>query len=247
VGAPMGQDRLLEGKTAVVTGASAGIGAATARRLAREGASVVLAARREDRLQRLSEEIRGEGGRAIPVVVDVGREEDVVRLAETARSEVGAVDVLVNCAGRGYFSRSHEIDVAKLESLLRVNFIGAVLCTKHLVPEMVQRRSGAVVMVNSVSGRRGWPGGTPYVASKFALRGFALCLWAEVHTANVRVISLYPDVVASEFFEAAGMKVGGLEKAIAPEHVADLIVGALRLPETTSVVELDVWPTNLQG
>lgn len=246
MGAPMGQDRVLEGKTAVVTGASAGIGAATARRLAREGASVVLAARREDRLQRLAEEIRGGGGRAVPVVVDVGREEDVVRLAETAR-EAGPVDILVNCAGRGYFSKSHEIDVARLESLLRVNFIGAVLCTKHLVPEMVQRRSGAVVMVNSVSGRRGWPGGTPYVASKFALRGFALCLWAEVHTANVRVISLYPDVVASEFFEAAGMKVGGLEKAIAPEHVADLVVGALRLPETTSVVELDVWPTNLQG
>lgn len=244
----MSQDRFLQGKTAVVTGASAGIGAATARRLAQDGANVVLAARREDRLRRLAEEINaaGSGGRALPVVVDVGREEDVVRLAETARRELGPVDILVNCAGRGYFARATDIDADKLEALLRVNFIGAVLCTKHLVGDMVQRRSGAVVMVNSVSGRRGWPAGTPYVASKFALRGFALCLWGEVHASNVRVISLYPDVVASEFFEAAGVKMGGLEKAIAPEHVAELISGALRLPENTSVVELDVWPTNLQ-
>ena len=242
----MGSDAFLQGKTAVVTGASAGIGKAVARRLAADGANVVLAARRADRLAQVAEEINGgSGGRALPVVTDVAREEDVARLAEAARREFGPVDVLVNNAGRGYFARGADVDPQKLEELMRVNFLGPVLCVKHMVPDMTRRRSGAVVMVNSVSGKRGWAGGTPYVASKFALRGFALCLWAEVHTHNVRVISLYPDYVASDFFAAAGVQASGLEKAIAPDHVAEVVSGALRLPESTTVVELDLWPTNM--
>ena len=244
----MAQDRFLEGKTAVVTGASAGIGRATALRLATLGANVVLAARRAERLGHVADEIQRSipGGRALPVVTDVGREEDVVRLADTARREFGCVDILVNSAGYGYFAKSAEIDARRLEELMRVNFLGAVLCAKHMVPGMVERRTGAVVMVNSASGKRGWAEGTPYVASKFALRGFALCLWAEVHAHNVRVISLYPDYVSSEFYAAAGLKVTGLEKAIPPEDVAELVSGALRLHESTSVVELDVWPTNME-
>jgi len=244
----MGQDRFLGGKTAVVTGASAGIGRATARRLAAEGANVVLAARRAERLGEVADEINRSpsGGRALPIVTDVGREEDVIRLAEAARREFGPVDILVNNAGGGYFAKSAEIDAGKLEELMRVNFLGAVLCTKHMVRDMMERRTGAVVIINSVSGRRGWAAGTPYVASKFALRGFALCLWAEVHTHNVRVISLYPDYVSSDFYDAAGLKVTGLEKAIAPEDVAEIVSGALRLPESATIVELDVWPTNME-
>ena len=243
----MAQDRFLEGKTAVVTGASAGIGRATALRLATLGANVVLAARRAERLGHVADEIQRSipGGRALPVVTDVGREEDVVRLADTARREFGCVDILVNSAGYGYFAKSAEIDARRLEELMRVNFLGAVLCAKHMVPGMVERRTGAVVMVNSASGKRGWAEGTPYVASKFALRGFALCLWAEVHAHNVRVISLYPDYVSSEFYAAAGLRVGGLEKAIPPEDVAEIVSGALRLSEKTTVVELDIWPTNM--
>jgi len=244
----MPQERFLEGKTAVVTGASAGIGRATALRLAALGANVVLAARRAARLDEVAAEIERAvpSGRALPIVTDVGREEDVVRLAAAARGEFGCVDILVNNAGQGYFANSAEIDAERLERLMRVNLLGAVLCTKHLVPEMVARRSGAVVIINSASGKRGWAEGTPYVASKFALRGFALCLWAEVHAHNVRVISLYPDYVSSEFYAAAGLKVSGLEKAIRPEAVAELVSGALRLHESTSVVELDVWPTNME-
>ncbi len=244
----MGQDRFLSGKTAVVTGASAGIGRATARRLAAEGANVVLASRRAGRLGELADEINrsAAGGRALPVATDVGREEEVVRLAEATRREFGAVDILVNSAGRGYFAKSAEIDAQQVEELMRVNFLGAVLCTKHMVRDMTARRTGAVVIINSVSGKRGWAGGTPYVATKFALRGFALCLWAEVHAHNVRVISLYPDYVASEFYDAAGLQVSGIEKAISPEDLAELVSGALRLGEGTSVVELDVWPTNME-
>ncbi len=232
----------------MVTGASAGIGRATALRLAALGANVVLAARRAERLGEVADEVKRSlpGGRALPIVTDVGREEDVIRRAEAARREFGGVDILVSNAGQGYFAKGVEIDARRLEELMRVNFLGAVLCAKHMVPGMVERRSGAVVIINSASGKRGWAAGTPYVASKFALRGFALCLWAEVHAHNVRVISLYPDYVSSEFYAAAGLEVAGLEKAIPPEDVAELVSGALRLHESTSVVELDVWPTSME-
>ena len=239
-----GTGGFLAGRTAIVTGASAGIGRAIARALAREGASVVLAARRGERLREAAEEIAREGGRALPVVADVGREEDVARLAEAARAAFGPIDILVSNAGRGYFAKSGEVDAEKLEALMRVNFMGAVLCAKHIVPEMVERRTGAVVILNSVSGKRGWAGGTPYVASKFALRGFAQCLWEEVHASSVRVISLYPDYVASEFFDAAGLRVTGLDKAIAPADVAEIVLAALRLPQGATIVELDVQPTS---
>jgi 3-oxoacyl-[acyl-carrier protein] reductase len=244
----MPEQPFLAGKTAVVTGASAGIGRAIARRLASLGAGVVLAARRGERLDDVAKEIRNTvpGARALGVVTDVGREEDVSRLAEAACREFGQVDILVSNAGYGYFAKSTQIDARKLEDVMRVNFLGTVLCVKHMVPAMLERRSGAVVIVNSVSGKRAWAGGSPYVASKFALRGFALCLWAEVHSHNVRVISLYPDYVSSEFFDAAGLTVSGLDKAIAPEDVAEAVSGALRLHENSTVVELDLSPTHME-
>jgi 3-oxoacyl-[acyl-carrier protein] reductase len=241
----MSGDRFLEGKTAVVTGASAGIGAAVARALAGAGAGVVAAARRPEALDLVTRDIAAAGGRARAVAADVGREEDVVRLAETARREFGPVDILVNNAGHGYFAKSGEVDAARLEDVLRVNLVGAVLATKHVVGDMTARRSGAVVFMNSVSGKRGWAGGAPYVASKFALRGFAECLWAEVHAANVRVISVYPDLVDTGFLAAAGVRAGGLDQAIAPGDVAAIVLAALRLPDRAALVDLDVWPTGM--
>ena len=238
----------LRDKTAVVTGASAGIGRATALRLAAEGANVVLAARREQRLTELADEINQSEtpGSAVPVVTDVGREEDIVRLAEVTRRDVGPIDILVNNAGYGYIASVTEIDTARLDAVMRVNFRGAVLCTKHMLGDMVQRRSGAVVNILSVSAKNAWATGTPYVASKFALRGFALCLWAEVRSFNVRVINIYPEYVASEFFDVMKLDFPQIEKVLAPDTIAEIILGALRLPENTDVVELEVRPTSMK-
>ena len=242
------RDCFLREKIAVVTGASAGIGQATARALAAQGAKVVLAARREQRLRDLADEINDSSapGSALPVVTDVEREEDIIRLARAARRELGPIDILVNNAGHGYIAPVAEIDTSRLDSVMRVNFRGAVLCTKHMVGDMVERRSGAIVNILSVSAKHGWATGTPYVASKFALRGFALCLWNEVRSSNVRVINIYPDYVASEFFDVMKVNFSAIDKILATDTIADIILGALRLPENTDVVELEVRPTSLK-
>jgi 3-oxoacyl-[acyl-carrier protein] reductase len=177
------------------------------------------------------------------VVTDVEREDDIVRLALSATREMGPVDILVNNAGHGYVAPVVEVDTDELDRVMRVNFRAAVLCTKHMVGGMVERRSGAVVNIASVSSKRGWAGGTPYVASKFALRGFAQCLWPEVRDAGVRVINLYPDYVATEFFDVMQIPRPGPEQILTPDGVAQLVMSALRLPPSANVVELEVAPT----
>ncbi len=237
----------LRGQVGVVTGASSGIGAATARALATAGADVALAARRGDRLLAVAEEIRGMpgAGRALPVVTDVTEEEQIVALADTVRSELGPIDILVNNAGRGSVAAVHEIDADELDRTMRVNFRGAVLCAKHMITDMTTRRRGAVVNIASVSAKRGWPAGTPYVASKFALRGFAQCLWAELRPHGVRVINLYPDYVRTEIFETMGVELAGIDRAMDPCSIAELVLTALRLPADTNVVEIEVCPVGM--
>ncbi len=242
------RDAFLRGTTAIVTGASSGIGQSIALALAARGAAVALAARREDRLAKIAQEIERRGvGKALAVATDVTDDAQVARLVETVERRLGPVGILVNNAGQGYASPVAALEMDRLDALMRVNFRAAVLCTRQVVAGMMARRGGAIVNVGSISSRRGWAGGTPYVASKFALRGFALCLWHEVHAANVRVINLYPAAVATGMAGAAGMPSAQLERAIAPEDIGELLVALLGLPQRTDVVEVDVWPTSLHG
>jgi 3-oxoacyl-[acyl-carrier protein] reductase len=164
---------------------------------------------------------------------------------ETAREELGPIDILVNSAGKGYVSRVFRIEAEKLDEVMALNFRAAVLCSKHVVKEMIQRRSGSIVNIGSISGKQGWADGTPYVASKFALRGFAQCLWTEVHEYGVRVINIYPDYVGTKFFDKASVKFPAIDMAVRPETIAELVAGALRLPPNTNVVEIEVKPTHL--
>jgi len=238
----------LTGQVAIVTGASAGIGRATASLLAAEGASVVLAARRAARLEGLAAEINQDGpGRALVVPTDVSDDAQLERLVATARETFGPIDILVNNAGYVAVSPVADLDPAKLDAIMRVNFRAPVLATRLVLPDMLARGSGAIVNIGSASSKRGWPTGTPYVASKFALRGFALCLFEEVRRSNIRVVNVYPDFVASELFAAAGTRLEHAERAIPPRDVAATIVNALRLDGRTTAVEIDMAPTDMGG
>jgi short-subunit dehydrogenase len=192
----------LEGRTALVTGASSGIGRALAARLAAEGARVALVARREAELAKLADEIRQAGGDAVALACDVGERTAVERTARIAIERLGAIDLLVNNAGYGRHRRFLDWDAADIERMMRVNYLGAVWFTKALLPQMTERHSGWVVFLSSVAGRIPIPEESAYAATKFALLGLAEALSIEVEDAGVHVMSVLPGVIRTPFFDA---------------------------------------------
>jgi len=219
-----------DGMTALVTGASSGIGRLLAERLADLGARVVLVARRAEALDELAGEIRARGGRALAVACDVSDREQVFAAAERAAAEFGAVDLLVNNAGFGAHRSVLDSDVEEMERMLRVNFLGSLYFTKALLPGMVERGRGWVVFTASVAGRIATPGEAIYAASKFALVGFAEALSLEVEDSGVHVLTVCPGAVRTDFFDdddLAVMPAVALRSMVEPEGLVDAIVQAL--------------------
>src|SRR5579859_938864 len=158
----------VRGTVALVTGASSGIGAATARELARRGARVVLAARRGDELDRQARAIEAAGGQALAVPTDVGDAAQVMRLVARAREAFGRVDVLVNNAGAIWAKSLAGTSAADVDRLLTTNLLGAMLVTREVLPEMLARRHGAVISVSSLAGRMAME--PLYSATKYGVR-----------------------------------------------------------------------------
>lgn len=180
----------LAGQVAIVTGASSGIGAATARELARRGAKVVLAARREGELEAVASEIVGAGGQAIAVPTDIADPEQVSRLVACADEVFGRVDVLVNNAGANWTKPLAQTPPHEITRLAKVNLHGAMLATRAVLPEMLERHHGAIISVCSVQGRVAVE--PLYAATKFALRGFALALRRQLYKSGVSVSLVLP-------------------------------------------------------
>jgi short-subunit dehydrogenase len=186
----------LAGEVAIVTGASSGIGAATARELACRGASVVLAARRVDMLEAQVRSIREAGGRAIAIPADMADASDVVMLAERASAAFGRVDVLVNNAG-AFWSRSlASTSPGQITGLVQVNLLGAMLLTRAVLPGMLERRHGAIISVGSLSGRVAME--PLYSATKYGVRGFALALRRQLSGTAVSVSLVSPGKINTE-------------------------------------------------
>ncbi|HEX2032378.1 MAG TPA: SDR family NAD(P)-dependent oxidoreductase [Actinomycetota bacterium] len=214
----------LAGKRCIVTGASSGIGEATARRLAKEGAEVVLVARREERLRALAGEL---GERASWVTADVSHEADV----EALRDRVERLDVLVNNAGVPGGGAFAEVDLERLRLVADVNFFGVVRCTKLFLP-LLERSGGHVVNVASIAGRYALPGAAVYSATKHAVVAFSESLYHELKPRGVMVTVINPGLVATEGFFPADSplwKEPWLRPFIMrPERIARVIVDAIR-------------------
>ncbi|MCH7984988.1 MAG: SDR family oxidoreductase [Acidobacteria bacterium] len=190
----------LSNQVAVITGASEGIGAAIARRFAREGARVVLAARSEEKLKALAEELGSE--RALAVPTDVTDAEQVKRLMARTREHFGGLDILVNNAGVGLYASVAEMAWADFEQMWKVNFFGVVRCIREALPDLRERR-GMVVNISSVAGKLAIPYLTGYCASKFALNAFSTGLRMELAQAGVRVVVVCPGTVRTPFHQSA--------------------------------------------
>jgi short-subunit dehydrogenase len=190
----------LRGSVAVVTGASSGFGELTAKLLAEEGASVVVAARRVDRLEAVATAVQGRGGRALAVKCDVTERSDLASLREAVEREFGRCDVLVNNAGIPGGGRFEELSPEQIERVIRVNVLGVMLCTKAFLPMMLERRRGHIVNVASLAGRFAAPGASVYAASKHAVVAFSESLYYELSPLGILVTSVNPRFAATEGF-----------------------------------------------
>lgn len=185
----------LNGRSAVVTGGGRGIGEAVARRLAAAGVAVLLAARTRAQVDAVADSIRAAGGRAWPATCDVADETSVHDLADAAREHLGAVDILVNNAGLSASSPLHRTTLEEWNRLIAVNATGAFLCTRALLPAMLERGWGRVVNVASVAGLHGARYIAAYTASKHALVGLTRATAAEVAGRGVTVNAVCPGYV----------------------------------------------------
>jgi short-subunit dehydrogenase len=218
------------GLTALVTGASSGIGRALALSLSREGARVALVARRAAQLEQLAAEIGAAGAEALALPCDVSDRAQVFDAAQRAVKHFGAIDLLVNNAGYGHHRRFLDWDLDDMERMMRVNYLGALYWTKALLPQMVERKRGWVVFMASLAGKIGVPEESAYAASKFAMVGLAEALSIELEDEGVHVLTVCPGTFRTEFFDneaLARMPPVSSRNMQEPEVLVDAVIDAL--------------------
>jgi len=220
----------LQNRTAVVTGASSGIGLCTTEALLEKGAMVY-------GLSRSETPIEHEKFRWIPA--DLSRPRDIMEAFGSIREHEERIDVLVNNAGIGLFGDVETLSAEAWGAVIGVNLTAAFLCTREVVPLMKRQRSGTIVNVSSIAGKRGFRGGTAYCASKFGLNGFSEALMEELREYGIRVISLNPGSTDTAFFDRAGLASG---KRMDPVQIARVIIQAVALPDDVLVDQIVVRP-----
>ncbi|MGX7872293.1 SDR family NAD(P)-dependent oxidoreductase [Mesorhizobium sp. ORM6] len=241
----------LAGKVALVTGASSGIGEATAAALADAGAKVAIAARRADRLEALAARIESAGGAALRIEADVTRNDDVTAMVGKVVAEWGRLDILVNNAGVMLLSPAAEAALEDWRHMVELNLLALMGATKAALPHLRAAR-GHIVNVSSVAGRVANPGASGYAATKFGVVGFSESLRREVYADKVRVTVIEPGLVRTELGDHitnAASKAGldqrlATMEALTAEDVAAAILYAVTQPARVNVNEIVIRPTD---
>ena len=238
--------RRIAESVAVVTGASSGIGRATATELAAQGAKVVAAARNAERLASLVQEIREAGGEAVYQPTDVTDPKQCAALIYRAVEEFGALDILINNAGVSMRAPADEAELSTLRRVMEVNFWGTVHCTKAALPHL-RKSKGVLLAVSSVAGFHGLPGRSGYSASKFAIHGFLESIRIENLDTGLQVTIVAPGFTASEIRSHALLASGDEQgetprdesKLMPPERVAKLILRSIRKGKRNKIISLE--------
>lgn len=237
-------------KTALITGASAGIGEATALLLAEHGYNVVLVARRMDRLKQLAEQLKSFGVEASILTCDVQNKSQITKLAEQQKNLLEKVDVLINNAGLA--KGVDAMQTAKLEdwdAMIDTNVKGLLYWTRILLPHLMRQKSSHIINIGSVAGRWVYPGGGVYCATKFAVRALSEGLRMDLKGSNVRVTNIEPGMVETEFSvvrleseEKAKAAYQGFQSLTAKD-IAECILWSLQRPQHVNIQEMVVYPT----
>ena len=223
-------DRFLEGKYAIVTGGTRGIGRAVAESLLKAGAGVAICGRSAPDLKRAVSELSA-GGQVTGVAADVSKPEDVAALFRHADEKFGALDILINNAGVGTFASAADLTIEQWRTMIGTNLDGAFYCAHEALSRFRKRGSGFIVNISSLAAKNPFAGGSAYNASKFGLNGFSEAMMLDHRYDNVRVCSIMPGSVATAF----GSQSAAGEWKIAPEDIAEVVSTVLRMPERTLI------------
>ncbi len=237
-------------KIVVVTGASSGLGEATARLLSAQGATVVLGARRSDRLQALAKDLQARGGKALALETDVARREQVKALADSAVQTYGRIDVMINNAGVMPQAPLEQLKVDEWDRMIDVNLKGVTYGIAAALPHMQRQKAGHFINVSSVAGHRVGPGFAVYAATKFAVRALSEGLRQEVKPYNIRTTVISPGAVATELPNgvsdpAAAERLRGFyaQVAVPAESFARAVAFAMTQPPEVDINEILYRPT----
>jgi len=222
-------------RVVAITGASAGIGRATALRLARDGHAIAACARRADRLEALANEIAAAGGQALTVTADVTSEEQMTGFVERAVERFGRLDVMMCNAGFGIYGAIDDISAEQMRKLMDINYFGTFYAARAALPVFRRQHRGHVVIVSSIVGKRGVPYMGAYSATKFAQIGMAECLRSEVAGSDIHVSVVCPISTATEFVEVMVRETGSdVSRSLGPgqsvDEVAEAVARAIEHP-----------------
>lgn len=240
----------IQSKVVVITGASSGLGEATARRLSAEGATVVLGARRVDRLQSLVAELTSGGGKALAIATDVTRCDQVQALVAAAVQAFGRIDVMINNAGLMPHSPLARLKIDDWEQMIDVNLKGVLYGIAAALPHMISQKSGHIIMVSSVAGHKVRPGSAVYAATKTGVRVIAEGLRQEVKPHNIRTTVISPGAVATNLADsitepdiAKAVRDFTAEYAVPADSFARMVAFAMSQPDDVDVNEILYRPT----
>ncbi|WP_445146389.1 SDR family NAD(P)-dependent oxidoreductase [Dyella sp. Tek66A03] len=244
--------RRLDGRVALVTGASSGIGEATALALAEAGARVAIAARRRDRLEALAATLEALGAEPTVLVADLSSEAEAQRVVAETEARYGRLDILVNNAGVMYLEPVVDADLGRWRRMLELNVLSLIASTQAALPGMRSRRDGHIVNISSTAGRVANPNAAGYAATKFGVVAFSEALRREVYQHNIRVTVIEPGAVATELREHIGhAEVQAATNAWAEgmrqlqgSDVADAIVFCVSRPAHVNINEVLMRPTD---
>lgn len=226
----------------IITGASSGIGYETARALKEAGAEVVICGRTASKVEHATERLGVHG-----MVADVSSEADIKALFDFSIEKMGSINVLINNAGFGRFAPLTETSLEDFQAQWETNTKGLFLAGREAARHFVANKYGNIINIGSTAALKGFPNGSGYVSSKFAVSGMTQCWRAELRPHNVRVMQVNPSEVVTDFFEKAGLESKDADNKLKPSEIAHLIVSMLSMRDLGFIPDAAVWATNPWG